>query len=183
MQEVGRDPGGERGALEADALFRDLYGQLKSLAAGYMRRQRSAHTLQATALVHEAYLRLSRQDPERWESRGHMMAVAGRAMRSVLVDHARGRRRDKRRADGLRVSLDGLVEHLEQQSVDMLDLDDALSRLETEGPEGVRAARVIELRFFCGLTMPEVAESLGIALRTAERDYRFARDWLRQQLR
>jgi RNA polymerase sigma factor (TIGR02999 family) len=167
---------------DADALFRELYVELKGLASGFMRRQRSEHTLQVTALVHEAWLRLQGEQPGHWHSPHQLMTVAARAMRSILVDHARARSSLRRRAPGARVPLDGLLDRVEAQDVDLVDLDAALVRLEADGPLGARAVRVIELRYFCGLAMAEVAEALEIALRTAERDFLFARDWLRRQL-
>lgn len=170
------------GTRDADALFRDLYSQLKGLAAGFMRRQRPAHTLQVTALVHEAWLRLQAEQPGRWRSPQQLMGVAAHAMRSVLVDHARGRRRLKRQAPGERVPLDGLLDHFEEQDIDLVDLDAALVRLAADGEVGARAVRVIELRYFCGLGIAEAAQALEIVPKTAERDYRFACDWLRREL-
>jgi RNA polymerase sigma factor (TIGR02999 family) len=167
---------------DALRLFEELYEELRRLASSYMRGQSRAHTLQTTALVGEAYLKLAKGQKGRWSSRGHFMAMAARAMRSVLVDHARAKRTDKRRPAGTRIRLDGLVTSIEERSASILDLDQALNTLESMGEAPARAARVVELRFLCGLSMAEIAESLDVPLRTIERDWKFARAWLRTRL-
>ena len=167
---------------DVDQVFADLYASFRQLAGGYMRGQHAAHTLQATALVHEAWVRLHAQDPERWASTEHVLAVAARAMRQVLVDHARTRGRQKRQGGGVRVPLEGLVEQFDENGIDLIDFDEALRGLEAEDEIGARAVRVVELRFFCGLSMEEIAEVTGTPLRTVERDYKTARMWLQDHL-
>ncbi|MGE0193762.1 MAG: ECF-type sigma factor [Planctomycetota bacterium] len=175
-------PDGEGGGADPDKVFADLYAALRQLAAGYMRGQHAAHTLQATALVHEAWVRLHAQDPGRWDRTEHVMAVAARAMRQVLVDHARTRGRKKRKREGKRVPLEDIVEHFDETGIDLLDFEEALRELEAEDEVGARAVRVVELRFFCGLGMEGIAEVTGMPLRTVERDYKTARLWLQDRL-
>lgn len=166
---------GERGA--AERLFQVVYGELRRLAAYHMRGERAGHTLQTTALVHEVYLRLAGQDVD-WKNRGHFFAVAARAMRRILVDHARRRRAAKRGGGVAPSPLDSVVPAIDP-AVDLLDLDAALETLETLDP---REARVVELRFFAGLSVPEVALALGVSDATVERDWVTARAWLRREL-
>ena len=155
--------------------YRLLEAELRGLAARSMRRQPAGHTLQTTALVNEAYLRLCRLSDREWTSREHFLAVAARAMRSVLVDHARAKRRQKR-DPGV-----PLAERAAAGAVDprVLDLDAGLERLEAIDPQ---AARVVELRFFGGLTSAEAARVLGISLRSCERVWQYARAWLHREL-
>lgn len=161
----------------ADELFSLVYEELHSMAVHRLRNQGPEHTLQPTALVNEAYLRVFRGE---WNNREHFRAVAARAMRSILVDHARRKRRQKRSAEGVRVLLDDLIVAFEERSGDLLGLDEALERLARIDPT---AARLVELRFFGGQSMPEVAHSLGISLRSAQREWATARAWLREELR
>lgn len=168
---------------DPDRLFRELYVELRRLASGYMRDHSPAHTLQTTALVGEVYLRLAHEQGSPWNSRRHFMGVAARAMRSVLVDHARERTADKRRLPGRRVRLDGLLSTYERRSTDILDLDAALTALESLGGKAERAVRVVELRFFSGLSYAEIADVLDTPLRTVERDWEFARAWLAMRLK
>jgi len=156
-----------------------LYGQLHHLAAGQMARQRAGHTLQATALVNEAFVRLIRTD-EPWASREHFLAVAAKAMRQVLVDHARRKASHKRGGDWDRVTLSGVGPGTGQDQTDLLALDAALTRLQELNP---RHARVVELRAFGGLTTQEVAEVLDMGVRTVEKDWRLAKAWLARELR
>jgi RNA polymerase sigma factor (TIGR02999 family) len=169
---------GERGALER--LFPLVYGELRRLAATYMRDERPDHTLQPTALVHEAYLKLVPADGAQWRDHEHFLAVAAKAMRSVLVDHAR-RRRAQKRGEGARpLQLDeALLLAFEERATDLLALEDALQRLATESE---RASRVVELRFYGGLTAEETARALGVTPRTVERDWQAARAWLHRAL-
>ena len=160
----------------ADALLPLVYEQLHGLARRYMRHQRADHTLQATALVHEAWLKVASTADADWQHRRHFIGVAARAMRSVLTDHARSRGRHKRTAAAERVPLDDLVEELEERAHDLVALDEALARLAEHEPHLVR---LVELRFFGGLTMPEIAEALERSLRSIERDWRDARTLLR----
>lgn len=159
-------------------LFELLYHELHEQARLCMRGQSPAHTLQATALVNEAFLRVAGGNGD-WENRHHFLGVAARAMRSVLVDHARRKKRRKRGDGHDRVPLDGVSLAFEERSADLLDLDAALLRLEERDP---RAAQVVTLRFFGGCSMPEIAEMLEVSVSTAERDWTVARAWLRREL-
>ena len=152
-----------------------VYGQLRECAADHLRRERTGHTLQPTALVHEAYLRLVDQPNLDWKSRTHFLAVASREMRRVLVEYARSRRAIKRGGGWTRVDLDGVGLTTEVKGIDLLDLDDALDKLSGLDP---RQCKVVELRFFGGLTVEEVGEALGFSVKTVEIDWRMARAWL-----
>lgn len=164
-----------------DALFEEVYSDLRRLASARLARERPGHTLQATALVHEAWLRLAGQDRVRYQGRTHFLGVAAISMRRLLVDHARGRQRDKRGGDWARVTLgdaaDAAADAL--RLVDVLTLDTAIERLAALDP---RQARIVELRYFGGLTVPEVAEALGVSTRTVEQEWSHARAWLRRDL-
>ena len=160
-------------------LYELLYQRLHGQAVAYMRRQGTSHTLQATALVHETYLRLVRQRGADWKSRGHFLAVAAKAMRHVLVDHARGRQRERRRPPPHRVPTEGVPDEPLDDCDEIIDLEEALKDLAKRDPE---AARVIELRFFGGLTVSETAAVMGIAKRRVERRWTFARAWLKNEL-
>ncbi|MFN7992739.1 MAG: ECF-type sigma factor [Bryobacteraceae bacterium] len=157
-----------------------VYGELRRLAARYMRDERRGHTLQPTALVHEAYLRLAGQDRANWRNRAQFMGIAGQVMRRLLVDHARKRHAVKRA--GSLVTLDeGLGKQCSQaaQSAEILAVDEVLRRLEDFDPQ---QARIAELRYFGGLSAEETAEALGLSQRTAEREWAMAKAWLRAQL-
>jgi RNA polymerase sigma factor (TIGR02999 family) len=158
-----------------------LYAELRSLAHGMMRRERGGHTLQTTGLVHEAWMRLG-QDGQ-WDSRHHFLGAAAHAMRRILVEYARARGRDKRGGGAQVVSLDtaadATIAELYGQAVDLLALDDALDRLAARSELG---ARIIELRFFAGMSHQEIATACGVSLRTVERSFRFARAYLHQAL-
>jgi RNA polymerase sigma-70 factor, ECF subfamily len=166
-----------------DTLLPVIYGELKTLARRYMARERDDHTLQATALVHEAYLRMVEIRETRWEDRAHFLRVAARAMRRVLVDHARERNCAKRGGGAQRLPLDVVEEDAVTMfgcpDLDILALNTALDRLELEYP---REAQVAEFLFFAGLTRPETAQSLGISLKTVDRDWLFARTWLVREM-
>ncbi len=170
--------GGDREALEQ--LMPLVYAELRGLANGYLRGERSEHTLQPTALVHEAYLRLAGQRVETWESRGHFFGVAAQLMRFILVDHARRKARDKRGGDACRVPLDEAVLTYEARSIDLLDLDDALAALVLLDP---RQAEIVELRFFGGLSIEETAEALALSPATIKREWCVARAFLHRRLR
>lgn len=157
-----------------DELLPEAYAELKALARRSLSRERSGHTLQTTALVHEAYLRLLKHDRIEWTGRTHCVAVAAMAMRRILVEDARARACSKREGDRLRVSLTGLALDADG-SVDLLSLEEAIAALSLEDP---RKCRVVELRFFAGLSEAETADVLGITTRTVERDWRYARAWL-----
>ena len=170
------------GAPEAtERLFAALYDDLRRVARERMRREDPAHTLQATALVHEAFVRLIDQTRCQWKNRAHFLAVASRVMRRILVDHARARGRIKRGGDFERVPFDeqALAAGGAIDEGTLLALDDALRRLEPEHPE---AARVVEMRFFGGLTQEESASVLGVTDRTIRRHWDFARAWLFREL-
>lgn len=155
-----------------------VYDELRQLASAFLSRENAGHTLQPTALVHEAYMRVSAQDGVQPTGASHLRALSAIAMRRVLVDHARGKKASKRGGDWGRVTLEaGLVEGKDE--IDTLELDAALTRL-AEVDE--RRARVVELRFFGGLSNREVAEHLGISETTVEADWRFARAWLGREL-
>jgi RNA polymerase sigma factor (TIGR02999 family) len=162
-----------------------VYDELRRQAARYMRREPVGHTLQTTAVVHEAYLRLVEQDSARWQSRTHFFAVAAQLMRRILVDHARGRRAVKRggaegrgAAGRLPLEVAEGVPH-EQPAVDVLALDEALRRLAELDP---KQSRVVELRYFAGLGIEETAEVLGVSPATVKREWSMARAWLRREL-
>jgi RNA polymerase sigma factor (TIGR02999 family) len=168
-----------RDAAAREQLVPIVYEELRRLAHHYMRGERAGHTLQTTALVNEAYLRLAGIDALRWRDRAHFFAMAATLMRRVLVDYARQRGREKR---GAGVSVTSLVEHAvaSQPAVDIVALDDALERLATVDPQ---QSRVVELRFFAGLSVEETAEALGISPATVKRDWATARLWLYNALR
>lgn len=173
-----------RDAAEGDTRALDrvwpvVYQELRRLAAGYLKGERPGHTLQPTALAHEAYLRLIRQRDGAWQNRAHFMAVAARAMRSILVDHARRRKALKRGGGQTPVSLDVTMVVDEGLSVAFDDLDHALTDLATRSE---RQARVVELRYFGGLTIEETAEVLAVSPVTVKRDWSFARAWLYREL-
>jgi RNA polymerase sigma-70 factor (ECF subfamily) len=170
--------GGDEVAREA--LLRRVYDQLRKIAAGQLRGERSDHTLQPTALVHEAFLRLIGQTRLDWRDRTHFFGIAAAMMRRVLVDHARARLTDKRAHVG--VALDEAVAASAAAfpaAVDVLDLDRALDRLGGAYP---RVARVVELRYFGGLDVDQVATELEVSARTVKRDLSFARAWLQREL-
>jgi RNA polymerase sigma factor (TIGR02999 family) len=176
-QLLRRMSGGD--AAAADELYRTLHGDLHRIAERYMRGQPPSHTLQATALLGEAYLRVANCPGATWDTRAQFFALVAKAMRSILVDHARARRRGKRAAEGSRVPLDALVIAFEERAFDLLALDAALERLADMDPG---AARVVDLRFFCGLSIEEIATCVGTSERTVNRDWRAARAWLLGEL-
>ena len=169
---------GDKGA--ADKLLPLVYDEFRALARHYLAQERCNHTLQPTALVHEAYMKLVDQTRVDWQGRSHFFAVAAQAMRRILVDHARSRQRDKRGGGRARVVLYEAVALSPQKDEDVLALDEALERL---AALDARQAKVVELRFFGGLSVEEVAEALGVSKRTVEGDWTFARAWLSRELR
>ena len=153
-----------------------VYEELRKLAAARLAHEKPGQTLQATALVHEAYLRLVDGGGDRsWDSRGHFFAAAAEAMRRILVDHARQRQSRKRGGDRHRVPLEEAAAPSLAPALDLLALDEALSELERNEPE---KAELVKLRFFAGLTLPEAANALGISVATAKRHWVYARAWL-----
>ena len=162
-----------------DRLLPLVYEELRALAGNYMRQERGGHTLQATALTHECYLRLRGKAQVSWQNRAHFLAVAAQAMRRILVDHARGKRRKKRGGDLERTGLDQIAAPGGGPDLDLLALDDALGKLAETEP---RKCRVVELLYFGGLTGAEAAEVIGVTSRTVERDWQFARAWLLREI-
>lgn len=156
-----------------------VYQELRRLANSYLRRERPGHTLQPTALIHEAYLRLMDQGQPEWRSRSHFFSFAAHLMRQILVDHARTHNAAKRGGSGQRVPMDEAQALAPERDPELLALDEALTRLEQFDE---RKARVLELRFFGGLTLEEAAEALGVSTRTVEREMRLARAWLQKAL-
>lgn len=182
----------ERGAAEAvtrllvewqngnqqalDELLPMVYGELRAIARRYLARESAGHTLQSTALVHEAYLRLVDQRSARWQNRSQFFGIAAQMMRRILVDHARHRHRIKRGGSALTLSLDDAMSAAAPEAnVDLLALDRALTTLEAIDPRG---ARIVELRFFSGLTIEETAEVLALSTGTVKREWNTARAWL-----
>jgi RNA polymerase sigma-70 factor (ECF subfamily) len=156
-----------------------VYDELHRLASSYMSRERPDHTLQATAPGNEAYLRLADQGDARWQDRVHFFAVAAKVMRQILIDHARRRTRAKRGGNQTRLSLDEAAILSDERAADLLALDEALSQLASLDP---RKSRVVELRFFSGLTIEEVAEVLKVNPKTVARDWAMARAWIHREL-
>jgi RNA polymerase sigma factor (TIGR02999 family) len=171
----------ENGARHAtDELFPIVYAELRKLATQRMAREKPGQTLQPTALVHEAYMRLvDVERAQRWKSRGHFFGAAAQAMRRILVERARGRASEKRGGGRQRVDLSAADVAVESSPEDLLALDEALHRLEESDPV---TARLVDLRYFAGLSMPQAAEALGVSLRTAERNWAYARTWLHREL-
>jgi RNA polymerase sigma factor (TIGR02999 family) len=168
---------GDRNAL--DALLPLVYQELRRLAHFQLQRERQDHTLQTAALVHEAYLRLIGLNPPRWESRTHFFAIAAQLMRQILVDYARRHVAVKRGGGACKVSLEEATLVSKQKDVDVLSLDDALKTLAKIDP---RQSRVVELRFFAGLSLEEISEALEIAPATVQRDWTAARAWLHREI-
>jgi RNA polymerase sigma factor (TIGR02999 family) len=162
-----------------DELFALVYKELRNMAQHYLRLERSGHTLQPTALVHELYLRLVASEPVMWQNRAHFFAVAAQTLRRILVDSARARSAEKRGANPVKVSLTSAEGWVKSRDEDLLLLDAVLVRLAELEP---RAARVVELRFFGGLSETEVAEVLDISAITVKRDWKVARAWLMTHL-
>jgi RNA polymerase sigma factor (TIGR02999 family) len=169
---------GDSGAR--DQLLVVVYRELRDRAARQLRRERRGHSLQPTALVHEAYIRLVDQRRIVWQNRGQFFGVACQMMRRLLVDRARAHRMNKRSGQWARVTLDEAVRATPPLDLDVLDLDAALTRLASFDP---RKSQLAELRFFGGLTLAEAGETLGISMATAERDWQAARAWLLKELR
>ncbi len=169
---------GDRDA--ADALLPVIYNELRSLAANYLRRERVDHTLQPTALVHEAYLRLVDQTQVNWQNRAHFFGVAAQMMRRILVDHARAHLANKRGGEFEKVSWDETVVGVNEPNADLLELDEALDELASV--DEVKS-RIVELRYFAGLTVEETAEALGVTPITIKRHWRLAKAFLYEKLR
>ena len=169
---------GDQAAL--DRLMPLVYSELRRLAGNYLRRERAEHTLQPTALVNEAYLKLVDQRNARWQNRAHFFGIAAQLMRRILVDHARQRQAVKRGGmDQQRLSITSAEAVVKQPEIDLLALNEALDELARMDPQH---SRIVELKFFGGLSIEETAEVLGISHATVERDWKLARAWLRRQL-
>ena len=166
---------GDQQALEQ--LMRLVYAELRQIAASYLRKERQGHTLQPTAVVHEAYIRLVHQKNPSWEDRKHFFGVAARLMRQILVEHAR--RRGARKRAGRRVSLESAVSFQRERSRDVIVLDSCLNELEKLDP---RKSKTIELRYFAGLSMDEIAQALDVSPVTIRRDLRMAEAWLYHEM-
>lgn len=168
-----------QGREGAEHLLQAWYGELRELAHRMFRRERAQHTLEPTALVHEAWLKLADQERVAWNGRSHFLALGAQAMRRVLVDHARARKRDKRGGQREAIEFDEDLLAGEEPAASIVDLDSALARLEGLDP---RQAQVVELRFFAGLSVREAAEVLGVSVRTVEAEWTAAKAWLRREL-
>ena len=162
----------------SNELFPLVYDEMRRLARAMMNRQSPGHSLQPTDLVHNVFVKLANAEHPNWENKKHFMAVAARAMRSILVDHARAKHRKKRKAGDKRVPMDDWVEDFQRNEIgmDLIALNEYLASLESKDP---RAAQVLEMRFFGGFSMEEIAAALGISERTIDRDWKFARVWIK----
>lgn len=170
--------GGDRDA--AEDLMPLVYGELRQQARRYLRRERENHTLQTTGLVHEAYLRLVDQQAVTWQNRAHFFGIASQMMRRILVNYAVGRSRDKRGGGAIQITLDdATVGSCNETDEQLIALDQALERLETLDE---RQVRIVEMRYFTGLSIEETAEVLGISPATVKREWNMARAWLRSEL-
>ena len=172
-----RAAGGDRAAQSQ--LYPHIYKEMRDMAAVHFSRERPGHTLQPTALLHEAYLRLIQIKEIDWVSRGHFFAIAARTMRRILISHARARLAHKRDAGGVRVDLDKVFNVGTQPDFMIVALDEALARLEKESP---RAYQLVELKFFAGLSFEESALAMGVCSRTLKRDWKVAKRWLYREL-
>lgn len=177
--------GGAEGAPDRARLFELVYGELRRVASGLLARERRGHTLQPTALVHEAYLRLVDQTSLRPNDRAHFLAIAARAMRRILIDHARAVNAGKRGGDWQRVTMatgeePGVGDPAAGREFELMELDEALERLSALDE---RAARVAEMRLFAGMTVRETAEALGVSPRSVDDDWATARAWLGREIR
>lgn len=169
--------GGDREAL--DALMPLVYAELHRLARSYLQRERPDHTLQSTALVNEAYVRLTGQNLPQWQNRAHFFGVAAQLMRQILVDYARSHRADKRGGGAFKLTLGDAAEQAQPIDIDLVALDDALKTLAEIDPQ---QSRIVELKFFAGLTNEDASEILGISTSTVKRDWVTARAWLFREL-
>jgi RNA polymerase sigma factor (TIGR02999 family) len=164
----------------ASQLLPIVYQELRQLATARLNQESPGQTLQATALVHEAYLRLvDVKEPQNWNSRGHFFAAAAEAMRRILVENARRKRQMGRGGDRKHVPLEAVEVAMDARSDDLVALDESLQRLELHDPT---AGQLVKLRYFAGMTMPEVAKTLAMPLRTAERNWTYARTWLHRDM-
>lgn len=156
-----------------------VYDELRKLASGYLKNEHPDHTLQATALVHEAYLRLVDWEKVSWQNRAHFFAVSAQVMRHILVDHARKKKAEIHGGNLQKLALDEAISFSQSREVDLVDLDDALQELEKLDE---RQSKIVELRFFAGLSIEETAHALGVSTMTVSRDWNFAKAWLFRRL-
>ncbi len=170
--------GGKKDAL--DELFPLVYGELRKLAASRMRSERGDHTLQPTALVHEAYMRLIEQHSADWQNRAHFFGLAAEMMRRILVNHAVSHNAEKRFGNQTRLALDEIVDFTKGSDINLISLDEALDTLAEFDP---KQAKIVELKFFGGLTNEEIAEVTGVSDSTVKREWRIAKAWLHEQLK
>jgi RNA polymerase sigma-70 factor, ECF subfamily len=170
---------GSGNSEKTNQLVQLLYGELRRLAASYLRRESSGHTLQPTALVNEAYLRLVQQDDGQWKDRNHFFSIAAQMMRRVLVDHARRSQAVKRGGPLPKLSLDQAIVYSRENAGELLLLDELMERLSEADPQ---QARVVELRVFGGLTVEEAAQVLGVSAPTIKRDWAMAKAWLAREM-
>ena len=168
---------GDREVL--DKLVPVVYEELRRQAARYLKRERPGHTLQTTALIHEAYIRLIDQKNVHWQNRAHFYAISAKLMRRILVDHARSRQAAKRGGSDIKLPLEEAMIASEGREVDLVALDEALERLAAIDPQ---QSRVVELKFFSGMSVEETAEVLGVSTRTVKRDWNVAKAWLRREI-
>jgi RNA polymerase sigma factor (TIGR02999 family) len=169
----------EGDAAALGRLVEAVYPELRAIAHRHLRRERADHTLQCTALINEAYLRLAQGSRRSWKDRGHFCAVAAHVMRGILVDYARARRTAKRGSGALTITLSEHQPAAEEPAVDILDLHEALQELEKLDPD---QSRVVELRYFGGFSIEEAAEAMGISPSTVKREWLFAKTWLHRRL-
>jgi RNA polymerase sigma-70 factor, ECF subfamily len=179
LRQLGGHPEATQAAEAAEAVYTRLYAELHRLARVHMRRESAGHTLEPTALVHEAWLRLNEQNRAQWNNRGHFMAVASTMMRRILVDHALAKRAAKRDADLEPLSTTMLDHQGHGLDRDVVAVHDALLALEAQDP---RASKVVELKFFGGLEIEEIAQVMDVSPATVKRDWTVARAWLRREL-
>lgn len=168
---------GDQSALER--LMPLVYGELRRLAASYLRRERPNHTLQSTALVHEAFMRLMNQQDVHWQNRAHFYGIAAQMIRRILVDYARSQHAEKRGAGAIKLELDEALAVPQQAGLDLVELNDALDRLAAFDP---RQSRIVELRFFAGLSIEETAEVMHLSPASIKREWTAARAWLFREL-
>jgi RNA polymerase sigma factor (TIGR02999 family) len=169
---------GDREALES--LMPLVYDELRRLANHYLQRERSDHTLQSTALVHEAYMRLAGENAPQWQNRAHFFGIAARVMRQILVEYARAHSAAKRGGVGAcKITLDESLELAQRSDIDVVALDSALDRLSELDPQ---QSRIVELRFFTGLTIEDTSEVMGLSPATVKRDWTSARAWLHREI-
>jgi RNA polymerase sigma factor (TIGR02999 family) len=168
---------GDSGAL--DELMPLVYGELRRLAGAYLRRERATHTLQSTALVNEAFLRLVNQQDVQWRNRAHFFGIAAQMIRRILVDHARAAQAEKRGSGAIRIELDDHLAVAQQNDLDLVGLDDCLAKLAALDE---RQARIVELRFFTGLSVEETAEVMQLSTATVKREWSSARAWLYREM-